>query len=63
VQKNLESTILIFHRRSIINASTKTLNKAPPAVEVCYDKIQMQPILVKIQHMIEKEKSAETRAI
>jgi len=48
VQENLESTILMSHRRSTVNASTKTFNTAPNVVEFWYDKIQRQPILVKI---------------
>jgi len=53
----------MFHLRSTVNAETTTLNTAPHAVEFCYDKSYRQPILVKIQHRIEKGISAETRAI
>jgi len=62
-QENLESTILMFHLRSTVNATTKTLNTASTDVEFCYEKSHRQPILVKIRHRIEKEISAETTAI
>ena len=63
MQENLESKILLFHLRSTVNAATKTLNREHPAVEICYDKSHRQHILVKIQERVEKEISAEMRAI
>ena len=47
MRESLESTVLMFHLRSTVNASTKTLNTTPPAVEFCYDRSHRQPILVK----------------